>query len=442
MKKKHIAIIFDDGWKNARNFIYSGFIHEIINSFQVSIFSRNPKSSAFSLLPSCVKIHPLQISYEHPLLRKYRKFVMLYHNVVLNNIGFHKWVHTCNIDSDYNLLQKIFSKIGTLSILKLLTLMEYRLGSLLGENKHWKYIYNKLNIDTLLVSYQSDSILSALQTAVNMQLYTLIVPLSWKDIFTFPHIKIIPSYYLLWSKNILEYYKLFNPWVDIGTFKVIGSLYLEPYKNKSNQLDKDMFYKKAGLDPNRPYLCYTAASTNAILHEDKIVFEILNAIKNNKIQHNPQLLLRLNPIDKNNQFYYLLDLFRDNLVFQKPNWEISNNWVCPTPEDNDLWISTIFYAKLNISIPSTASLEFLAMDRPVINICFDYPTELPYFMSNKRYWEAEFYKEAKESKLIIPTYSMNSLIKNINDQIIGDNHDKCDIAWMYYNSLYNLIKLL
>jgi hypothetical protein len=442
MKKRHIAIIFDDGWKNARNFIYSGFIQAISDSFKVTIFSRNPESSAFSLLPACVKIYPLQILYEHPLLRKYRKFVMLYHNEFLRNIGFHKWIHTYNIDSSYKLLQKVFSKICTLFILKKLSLIEYRVGILLGTNKQWKYSYKKLNIDTLLLSYQSDSILSALQTAVNMKLNTLVVPLSWKDIFTFPHIKIVPSYYVLWSKDILEYYKLFNPWVDGELFKEIGSLYLEPYTNKSNLLDNESFYKTTGLDPNRSFLCYTAASKKAVLNEDKIVFEILKAIKSNKIQHNPQLLLRLNPIDKDNQFYYLLDLFRDNLVFQKPNWEISNNWVCPTPEDNDLWISTIFYSKSNISIPSTASLEFLAMDKPVINICFDYPTELPDLMSNKRFWEGEFYKEAKESKFITPTFSIISLINNINDKIIEDNKVKCDIAWIDQKSIHKLINLL
>ena len=57
-----------------------------------------------------------------------------------------------------------------------------------------------------------------------------------------------------------------------------------------------------GLTPNRAFICYTAASPNAVRNEELIIAELLKAIKDGKILGNPQLLLRLNPMESGERF--------------------------------------------------------------------------------------------------------------------------------------------
>ena len=63
-------------------------------------------------------------------------------------------------------------------------------------------------------------------------------------------------------------------------------------------------------------------------------------------------------------------------MIQKPMWEWdpANDWNCPLAEDSEMWVGTVLHAALNVSIPSTVTLEFAGPGKPVVNVCFDLPT--------------------------------------------------------------------
>ena len=89
-----------------------------------------------------------------------------------------------------------------------------------------------------------------------------------------------------------------------------------------------------------------------------------------------------------------------NLVIQKPEWEWmpEQDWCCPLPSDVPTWVFIVSNSLMNVSISSTVTLEFARLDRPVINVCFDLPVALEPTLSNKRFWDADFYSDVRRDK--------------------------------------------
>jgi len=82
----------------------------------------------------------------------------------------------------------------------------------------------------------------------------------------------------------------------------------------------------------------------------------------------------------------------------------------------------------NVSIPSTVTLEFAAMNRPVVNVCFDLPEAVPLESSNRRFWMADFYRDVREKGLAVPAFSPSEMItqlKRILEKPQGASRECC-----------------
>src|SRR4029077_3742029 len=168
---------------------------------------------------------------------------------------------------------------------------------------------------------------------------------------------------------------------------------------------------KAGIDPSRPYISYTAAAPAAVEHEELVVEALAKAICDGVLPRYPQILLRLNPMEDGSRFAGLAAKY-PFVVIQKPMWEWdpANDWNCPLAEDSEMWVGTVLHAALNVSIPSTVTLEFAGPEKPVVNVCFDLPQPLSAERSCRRFWDAPFYTEAKRSPLVEWGSSVEGLV--------------------------------
>jgi hypothetical protein len=182
-----------------------------------------------------------------------------------------------------------------------------------------------------------------------------------------------------------------------------------------------------GLDSSRPFLCYTAAAPAAVLNEDEIVACILEAVKTGVISGNPQVLLRLNPMEDGSRFNEIRSRY-PNLVVQKPEWEWEPNkdWCCALENDVALWVAIVQNSALNVSISSTVTLEYAALGRPVVNVCFDLPDLLPPDKSNRRFWDAAFYGEIRDRNLAVPAFSREELFRHIEHALQSKRHVSSD----------------
>jgi hypothetical protein len=107
------------------------------------------------------------------------------------------------------------------------------------------------------------------------------------------------------------------------------------------------------------------------------------------------------------------------VVVHRPAWEWNReqDWCCALASDLPVWVSTVKHASLNVSIPSTVTLEFAALGKPVLNVCYDLPNRLPANESNRRFWEAPHYEESRRLGLCSPAYSEKELLTLVTQSL-------------------------
>lgn len=416
---KHIGILVAYG-PEVRLFLHSGLLRKLAEKYKVSIITPYPLSKAFTVLQERddIQIIRMPLQQESALLRRLRRQVAKLHNGWLESLGRKKWQHALPSSPSISSkdVRRFLPESTVMKILvKYASATERLVARGIGTDQNWHLLLKKLQISGLIAaSHTGSKVIPALQTAYNIKVKTVIIHNSWKDTFVNAHLPISPSAVLVWDQNSASLLQQMNPWCKETLIKPVGSLLLEFFHDPSTVLSKGDFYAKTGLDKNRPYICYTAASPLATQHEERIIQFLAKAIAENKITGSPQLLLRLNPMEDGNRFRQFLN--SSDVIIQKPLWEWipDKDWCCPLLDDQKMWISTIFHSSLNISLPSTVTLEFASLERQVINVCFDPEAQERSEISNKRFWNAEHYTLVRVNEMAQPAYSWSQLLDLTN----------------------------
>ena len=278
------------------------------------------------------------------------------------------------------------------------------MARLSGDGRSWERLCEQLGLDCLIAAdYAGPAAVTALSAAARRNVATVVLTNSWKDVYAHPYVDVAPDWLGVAGQPEADHLRRASPHLGPDRIAVIGSLHLEPFVRPGPIPSRAEFCRRAGLNAARPFLCYTAASPRAVVGEESIVRALLDAIERHPAQ--PQVLLRLNPREDGERFRPLQARFAQCVV-QKPRWEWApqDDWNAPLPEDLDTWVATVHHAAFNVSIPSTVTLEFAAMGRLTLNVCFDAGHQPPH-ASNARYWEAPFYRQIRESPLVAGAFS-------------------------------------
>ena len=395
-----------------RAFIHSGLLDQVSQKYGVAIVTANPESAAFAQLDN-VSIIPMPATSANAQLAMLRHYARVaQERWLLYKSGRKRWRHAIGRELPNNSKTNVLKQLLWFFLSWVLRKAELVAGKLWGSEPSWKRLLVQNSIDVLVcASYSAPRVLPALQTASNLNLKTVVALNSWKDTFVNPHLSVVPDDILVWSTTAATDLLEANPLLSSERVVVAPSLHLQNLMEFQKMKSREGLCDELGLQPNRPFICYTAAAPTATVSEEDIVESILIAIRSGQLALHPQLLLRLNPMEDGSRFEKLIKQYADDLVIQKPRWEwdAAKDWCCALADDMALWQSIIFYALFNVSIPSTVTLEFLALDRPVINVCFDANAGQPEVKSNRRFWEAEFYSDLREVEYVTPTFSREDI---------------------------------
>jgi hypothetical protein len=283
--------------------------------------------------------------------------------------------------------------------------MDRSLALLSRQGRSWARLYGQLRLDCLIAAdYASPGAVAALLAATRRNIATVVLTNSWKDVYAHPYIGVSPDRIGVVGQSEAEHLCSTSPHLDAGRIAVTGSLHLERFVRPGPIAGRAEFCRHAGLDPARPFLCYTAASPRVVDGEESIVRTLLEATEHHAAR--PQVLLRLNPREDGERFRPLQARYA-HCVVQNPRWEWDprNDWNAPLPEDLDTWVATVEHSAFNVSIPSTVTLEFAAMGRLTLNVCFDADHQPP-VRSNGRHWDAPFYRQIRRSPLVAGSFSV------------------------------------
>jgi hypothetical protein len=427
MSRKRIAFLVAYG-PEVRAFIHSGFVKAVAENHDVSIIARVRKPSAFGGLNG-IPIVEMPVPRETPCVQRLRSSARQSKIAWLEAQGRTRWRHYLpGKPKEKSLVWQLVGRaFGTSCGASTAGALERLAGRYLGSCEGWTKCLENPRVDCLVTSGFSAPITApALQTAGNLGIKTLILINSWKDVYVCPHIPVPPTRLVVWNEVAREDLLSANPNVDAETVGVGAPLQLDNFLNVRKVMDREEFCRKAGIDPSRPYISYTAASPAAVEHEDLVVEALAKAICDGGLPRHAQILLRLNPMEDETRFAGLAAKY-PFVVIQKPMWEWdpANDWNCPLAEDSEMWVATVLHAAVNVSIPSTVTLEFAGPGKPVVNVCFDLPEPLSAERSCRRFWDAPFYAEARRSHLVEGAFSVEELVSRVANALEKAQSREC-----------------
>ncbi len=227
----------------------------------------------------------------------------------------------------------------------------------------WSHALRRDNIGALLTATYSGVRAKAAMLAANrLQLPVHTVLNSWKDSYKNPRLGMSFDSIAVFDADTAYDLAFANHWHDRKSIHPVGSLHLDAFR-ATDPLSRRDFCSLAGLDPRRPFWCYTATEPGVERQEVAALRELAIAI--GKLPSPPQLLVRLNPRDTQERFGGI-----PGIVFQRPLWEVdmSTDWNLPLDDDLRLWRSTVEHSEGNFSARSTVALEFASQGKPVLNL--------------------------------------------------------------------------
>lgn len=390
--RRRIAIVIAHG-PEVRGLIHSGLLARLAATNDVTILTSNPESIAFRQVPPEVTVQAIP-GRESAGNGRWRNRVLRLNRSWLEAQGRQKWSHRPSpAQPSRGLARWLVRRLATDRVLSVVVALEQMAGSAFGTDRDVASCLEALGIDLLLTcTYNSTRVRPLLQTARNLGISTIVTVNSWKDVYVQSHVSVPISRLLLWSESEVAEFTSRNPFFPPGRTLAVGSLHLAALA-RENPLPRKEFCARYSLDPDRPIVCYSAAAPDAVAGEVETVRELVERLISIDLSHRPQLLIRANPMEDGSRFSKIAADSPD-VVIQRPEWEWNpdRDWCCALATDLRLWASTIAHSIVNISIPSTVTLEFLAWNRPVLNICFDAEGRSSAERSAERFWDAEFYR--------------------------------------------------
>jgi len=417
-----VAFLFAYG-PEVRAFLHSGLVERVAMRNRVLLISLEDLSE-YGPIPEQAQQEVLMISaVERKLMGKMRSLVLGSQTRLLKERGRGRWAHYLkwaeSAPSRSSRGEKPHNLVGARLMYRAGVVAEKSLARFIGSHPFVRELYRKWNVRMIVASsYFSPRTLPFLQTARNTRRGIVVITNSWKDVYTTTHVPAMAARIVLNSTRAASDLLDVNPHLHASRLSVCPSLHLEPlFHNPATS--RDEFCSSIGLDPMRPIICYSTASPQATKGEEATVGFLAEAISSGWIDGSPQLLIRLNPMeDKPGRFIDRLSDF-SFVRFQRPkwSWEPSRDWCAAYKEDVLLWRDTIAHSKINVSIPSTVTLEFLMERKPVVNVAFDFPKPLAAAVSVRRFWNAEFYRPLVRHPSVHPAFSPEELVAQIQQAL-------------------------
>jgi hypothetical protein len=224
--------------------------------------------------------------------------------------------------------------------------------------------------------------------------------------------------FFVWSDLMKKELLYFYPSTKPENVVVVGTPQFEPYTMDIYPIDKNNFFEKFKLNSSKKVICFSCADSSIGQNDALVIKTIAQAIRDNLIAFDSQLLVRTSPAEDGKRFESIKNEFPE-IVWNIPKWELtrenhSEKWSqrIPTSEDLIDLKSILKFVDLNINMCSTMSLDFMLFDKPVINTVFGNVFNGLY--NDQRFLNYTHYKTVIDSGAVTIAKNANELIDSIN----------------------------
>lgn len=410
MDKKKIGIILEFGFHDLKKYVYSDFGQELQRHFDIVWLAIQKNSHEFHRLFSetgypivyfnesdfiiSSKIESRNLSVRRAWMSN--NSIELFHTHKRINIGYLRRIVLGN-----NLVKKIY-EIKTL------------------KHVYSKYYNNKLaavikNHDLKQIFgtvYSSVFSKSAFVTGHKLGLTCHLLINSHKDLYinNFIPFKFLTSIFV-WDENMKADCISQMTYLSPRNIVVSGNPVFDSLRKSKPKYDRQYYSKKYKINSDASWILYTMMSPLAGFNEIEVVKLIGNALTKSNNHSKPIILLRRNPQHRKEDFEK--EHLPKNIVLTDhySYFDSEKDLNVQSPEGEQEWIDLLHHCSLNISVPSTVTLEFLALNKPVVNIGFGISGQPDPVL--KQYLEAAFNKPLMSSEKVFSCSTLELCIERI-----------------------------
>jgi hypothetical protein len=250
------------------------------------------------------------------------------------------------------------------------------------ETGHYRRLLEEVAPSILFCSNQRAPVVAPVVAAAKqLGIPTATFIFSWDNVTSKGRIVAPFDHYLVWSAHMQQELLQFYPHINPRCTHVVGTPQFDPYADAALIWQRQEFMRQIGGDPARPVIAYSGGDPTLYTAEYEYVRLLMQLVREGRIQHEPQVVLRPSPADDGRQYEGVRREFPE-LLYAPPAWAHTRpgEWsrILPLPEDIQMLANLTRHADVNINLNSTMTLDFAIHDRPVVNIAFDVISPPPF----------------------------------------------------------------
>ena len=273
--------------------------------------------------------------------------------------------------------------------------------------------------DILMAGYSNinNQVIAFSAQAANIKVWSLVN--SWKDLYTNDFVSFTPDGLFTWSDTMSKNYISHNPHLKDKVI-TIGNPAFDIFYNFKPFNTISFYENKYGIKQSAKIFVYTMINP-VVTQAEHLTIELIYKSLTLQLKTGWHLLIRKNPLHDDTKYVELEKL--ENLSFMQHFWEwdAKKDLAVQEKEGEKEWYDMIYYSTCNISVASTVSMEFLILNKPVINISFNGAGDEDENL--KRFSEAPYYKSlCNEPNVFIANNikEFNEIIMNFSSNYIFD----------------------
>ena len=242
--------------------------------------------------------------------------------------------------------------------------------------KRYASILKEEKIDLMFFTHQRPPFIAPLvYQAEQLKIKTASFIFSWDNLASKGRMAANFDYYLVWSDLMKTELQQFYSSVNKENIEVVGTPQFEPYVMDKYKVSREAFVSKFNLDTTLKTICFSCGDISTSRNDELYIETIANALLEGKIQ-NVNLIVRTSPAEDPIRFASFVERF-PFIKWNYPKWNLSREghqevWSQRIPSVEDVMDlrSLLEFSDLNINMLSTMSLDFIQLDKPVINTVF------------------------------------------------------------------------
>jgi len=417
-------LLFPDG-VGIRNYLYSdafkGVQEELIlfHNFDIETITaikENVEIDADIVIPD----------YKETIKEKFLRELICLSRLYYN----HSKVQNETLLTNWNWNQKTFSKKMFYKLIELVVPFFKKYSSILELERKYQNSIRKnpfyVEVKNILRTVEPSILFCSHQRALkaatifaaakDLGIKTTTVIFSW-DNLPKARLALRADNYLVWSDYMKKELQMYYPEIPSDSIHITGTPQFEFYQNKNNIIEKEIFYKKYNLDPDKKIICFSGDDTKTSPDDPAYLKDIAQEIVKANLHKEYQILLRRCPVDFSGRFDDIINEYKDLIIEAPPLWYFSKskewNAVYPSIEDVKLLVSTAFYSDIVVNVGSTMAFDFAMFNKPCIFINYDQKNKKEKEWSVKTIYQFQHFKSMSNSNSVIWLNSKEEISKKV-----------------------------